>query len=555
MDETRSARVSTPRRSSGRTLRKMLACGLMLAAPSTAWSQQPGLQQPGGLQPGEFPNAVEAVPPQAWNKEDSLIQSVVEPELIFQLEPTRSKLVRTRMPVSRIAITDPMVVEVIQYGPNEFEFIGRKSGETTLTLWFGQPLGQQSVLRYLVKVGPDETEQLQAEIEYGDLQTRINEMFPNSQVQLIPVIDKLIVRGQARDAEEAAQIMAIIRGSVVNQAGAFQGSGLGTIAAGQVARIPGADDLPAATVISLLNVPGEQQVMLKVRIAELTRTAARELGTSFNVLGDNFAIASTLGGAPNISAILDSGDVELFVRAFSSNGHGKILAEPTLVTLSGHTATFIAGGEFAVPTAVGVDGIAAASTTFRGFGTQLAFTPTVLDKDRVRLHVVPSFSSLNEGNTVDGIPGLNTRAVATTVDLREGQWLAIAGLIQDEQGGSRVRIPGIGDIPIVGAAFGLSKTNRAETELVVMVSPELVHPLEAEQVPLLLPGMEVTDPTDKRFFLGLETEGNPNCFHRSTIWPQPYRRDLKHGRLPPRAMPVYTRSQAHYMCGPKGFSE
>lgn len=552
MDETSSARVPAYGRKPGRAFRKLFAWGLLLASPATAWSQQPAIRQPGGVE-AEAPKAIE-VAPHAWKKEDSLIQSVVEPELIFQLEPTRSKLVRTRMPVSRIAITDPMIVEVIQYGPNEFEFIGRQSGETTLTLWFGQPLGQQSVLRYLVKVGPDESKQIEAEIEYGDLQTRINEMFPNSQIQLIPIIDKLIVRGQARDAEEAAQIMAIIRGSSVNQQGIIQ-NGINTIATGQVARIPGADDLPTATVISLLNVPGEQQVMLKVRIAELTRTAARELGTSFNVLGDNFAIASTLGGAPNISAILDAGDVELFVRAFSSNGHGKILAEPTLVTLSGHTATFIAGGEFAVPTAVGVDGISAASTTFRGFGTQLAFTPTVLDKDRVRLNVVPSFSSLNQQNAVDGIPGLNTRAVATTVDLREGQWLAIAGLIQDEQGGSRVRIPGIGDIPVIGAAFGLSKTHRDETELVVLVSPELVHPLEAEQVPLLLPGMEVTDPTDTRFFLGMETEGNPNCFHRSTIWPQPYRRDLKNGRLPPRAMPLYTRSQGHYLCGPKGFSE
>ena len=546
MDALHSAQLSTSWRTTGKTLRKMITCGLLLAAPQVAWGQQ---ATPAPTQPQ--PPA--AAPAQAWNKEDSLIQSVVEPELVFNLEPTRSKLVRTRMPVSRVAITDPMVVEVIQYGPNEFEFIGRKSGETTLTLWFGQPLGPQSVLRYLVKVAPDESEQIQAELEYGDLQSRINEMFPNSQVQLIPVIDKLIVRGQARDAEEAAQIMAIIRGSVVNQQGAFQG-GYGTVAAGQVARIPGADDLPAATVISLLKVPGEQQVMLKVRIAELTRTAARELGTSFNVLGDNFAIASGFAGAPNISAILDAGDVELFVRAFSSNGHGKILAEPTLVTLSGHTATFIAGGEFAVPTAVGVDGVSATSTTFRGFGTQLAFTPTVLDKDRVRLHVVPSFSSINESNSVEGIPGLNTRAVATTVDLREGQWLAIAGLIQDEQGGSRIRIPGLGDIPIVGAAFGMSKITRAETELVVLVSPELIHPLEAEQVPLLLPGMEVTDPTDKRFFLGLEVEGNPNCHHRSTLWPQPYRRDLKHGRLPARPMPVYQRSQAHYLSGPRGFS-
>jgi pilus assembly protein CpaC len=302
--------------------------------------------------------------------------------------------------------------------------------------------------------------------------------------------------------------------------------------------------------------------MLKVRIAELTRTALRELGVDFSVLGDEFAIASAFGNVANITAILDGGDVNLFIRAFSSNGYGKILAEPTLVTLSGHTARFIAGGEFAVPTAVGVDGISAASTTFRGFGTQLAFTPTVLDKDRIRLHVVPSFSSLNDDIAVEGIPGLNTRAVATTVDLREGQWLAIAGLIQDEQGGARARIPGLGDIPIVGAVFGDQDVRRDETELVVLVSPELVHPMEGEQVPLILPGMAVTEPTGAAFFLHQRIEGRPGCDHRSTVWPV-YREQLHDAKKAAvRDARAYAKSQVgfqkchdYYLNGPVGFSK
>jgi pilus assembly protein CpaC len=266
--------------------------------------------------------------------------------------------------------------------------------------------------------------------------------------------------------------------------------------------------------------------MLKVRIAELSRTALREFGVDFEATEGRFAIEHAIGGGANLSAILDAGDYRLFIKAFASNGNGKILAEPTLIALSGHTATFIAGGEFAVPTAVGVDGIGAASTTFRGFGTQLAFTPTVLDKDRIRMHVRPSFSSLNADNTVDGIPGLNTRAVSTTVDLREGQWLAIAGLIQDEQTGSRGRLPYFGEVPIVGAILGNQKVTRNETELVVLVSPELVHPLEHEQVPLLLPGMQVTDPTNHSFFWGLQIEGTPGVDHRSTVWPK-YQHQLR----------------------------
>ena len=120
---------------------------------------------------------------------------------------------------------------------------------------------------------------------------------------------------------------------------------------------------------------------------------------------------------------------------------------------------------------------------------------------------------------MDGIPGLNSRAVATTVDLREGQWLAIAGLIQDQQGGSKGRIPFLGDIPFFGAPFMNESVRREETELVVLVSPELVHPMECKQVPLILPGMDVTEPNDKAFFCLQQIEGHPDVQHRSTVWP------------------------------------
>jgi pilus assembly protein CpaC len=462
-------------------------------------------------------------PPEVRRREAELVGNVVDPELIFHLTPTRSKVVRTKLPVTRVAITDARVLEVNQFSPTEFEFIGRESGETTLTLWFTLPDGSPSLIRYLVRVAPDHAEQEQAEVEYMRLQDRLNELFPNSYVQLIPVADKVIVRGQARDAEEAAQILSILRGAAGYGEGGFGWPGLNPAVSGPAARIPGAERLQNMTVINLMTVPGEHQVMLKVRIAELSRSALRELGVSFDVLARNFSVGSLISQGANISAILDDGDYELFVKAFASNGNGKILAEPTLVTLSGHTATFIAGGEFAVPTAVGVDGIAAATTTFRGFGTQLAFTPTVLDKDRVRLHVTPSFSSLNAQNTVDGIPGLDTRAVNTTVDLREGQWLAIAGLIQDEQHARRSRVPVLGEIPLVGALFSDNQVRRGETELVVLVSPELVHPLEDDHCPFILPGMEVTDPTDFDFYVHMAIEGDPNVHHRSTVWPQ-YRR-------------------------------
>ncbi|MGY8766845.1 MAG: type II and III secretion system protein family protein [Pirellulales bacterium] len=463
--------------------------------------------------------------------------------------------------MTRVAITDPTTVEINEYGPNELEVIGMKSGETTMTLWFANPDGSSTILRYLVQVAANEEAHQRAEVEYGKLQSRINEMFPNSQIQLVPIADKLIIRGQARDAQEASQIIAVIGGQSITQSGNINGGQLVNI--GSVAQLPGAEDLATKQIINLLNVPGEHQVMLKVRIAELQRQAARSLDVDFEVDQGNWGVSHLLsGGSGNLSAILDSGDIELFIKATSSNGSAKILAEPTLVTISGQSATFIAGGEFAVPTAVGVGGIGAVSTTFRGFGTQLNFTPTVLDKDLIRLQVAPSFSTINEENSVEGIPGLDIRGVTTTVDLREGQWLAIAGLIQDEQEGGRTRLPFFGDLPIIGAAFGVESTKRIETELVVLVSPELVHPLEADQVPLYLPGMSVTDPTNKEFYLHQQFEGVPGYDYRSTVWPinqhhlkHENREILRAQHQQKKSQRHYHKSESYYISGPQGFSK
>jgi pilus assembly protein CpaC len=497
-------------------------------------------------------------------KINDLISDVIEAEAPLSVDPRQSKLIRTKRPVSRFSVTHPDVLEVVQFGPTEFELIGGREGETSLTLWFDGDGGQ--VLRYYVRVEQNTRLEDQQEIEYGDLAKKINELFPNSMIQLIPVADKLIVRGQARDSEEASEILAIIRGQATDQSGAQLGpysgfGGFGNVVAGGVAARPrpGATDLPASSVISLLDVPGERQVMLKVRIAEISRTAARSLGTDLFVNAGDFALVSPFGlpgGA--FSAILSTDEVLLTMDALSSNGYSKMLAEPNLVTLSGQPAYFIAGGEFAVPTVVGVEGAAAATTAFRGFGTQVAFTPTIIDKDRFRLKVAPSFSTINSDNTVNGIPGLNSRSVVTTVDLREGQWLAIAGLIQDQQAGTKVRTPLLGDIPIVDTLFSKKEMKREETELIVLVSPELVKPLEVEQTPLVLPGMDVTEPNDWAFFLFGFIEGNPDCHHRSTVIPN-FRRDIWYARHQAvrevKMEKRFQKSEAHYVHGPHGFSE
>ncbi len=451
-------------------------------------------------------------------RERELISEVLDSNLKLELEQNHSKLLRTRSPVSRTSITDSTVIEVTQFDPFNLEIIALKEGVTDLTLWFGEDSNAKSILRYRVQVSKATDARRRRQNEFKELEEMLNEFFPNSSVELVMVADTLVVRGQARDSEDAANILSLIRRQIGTSYGA--NGGVSSNSAQDANNGNGFNNNRGyGNIVDLLRVPGEQQVLLKVRVAELTRTALRELGVDFSVTKEGGSFSSSFGNAGNLVSLLDGNDVSLIMKAMSSNGYSKVLAEPNLVTLSGRTASFIAGGQFAVPTAVGIGGVQAASTSFQGFGTQLQFTPTVLDKDRVRLQVAPTFSSLNSGNTVNGIPGLNTRSVFTTVDMREGQWLAIAGLIQDQQEGSRSRLPFLGSVPLASAIFGNNRIQRDETELLILVSPQLIHPMEDRSAPAILPGMEVTEPNNKEFFINNRIEGNPEHDFRSTVWP------------------------------------
>jgi pilus assembly protein CpaC len=459
--------------------------------------------------------------PEADAKVRSLIAEVVEPEAKMDLNIHRSKILRTKLPVTRVSITEPKIIEVVQFSPTEFELIGLKPGDSSVTFWFG---ANQS-LRYFINVMSDtEVSEQRSTIEYRKLQNKINELFPNSMVQLIPLADKLIVRGQAKDSAEAAQILSVLSGSGgANSTGVGLGRGRNLVDVGKAVNpAPGDSDIPAHSIINLMEVPGEQQVLLKVRIAQLDRTAARRMATQLRINSGILALNTDSGGLSAVfSSVLNPEDLRLALTAVSSTGYTKILAEPNLVTLNGQSASFQAGGEFPVPTAVGIGGVSGINTQFQRFGTQLTFTPTIIDKDRIRLVVAPSFSAVNRDLTVQGIPGLSNRSAETQVDLRVGQWLAIAGLLEDSQRGTKIRIPFVGDIPIVGQAFGQSSVERTETELIILVSPELVHPMDARETPMVLPGMEIAEPGDTSMFLGgaiVAREGGPHrCSSRCAV--------------------------------------
>jgi pilus assembly protein CpaC len=458
-----------------------------------------------------------------------------------RLRVRRSILLRTKVDIYRTAIVDDAVCDIVQFTPREVSIIGRSVGTTHVTFWFDDPA--MTPLTYLVEVSADPQQIKQDENKYELLQNVINEMFPDSKVHLVLIADKLLVKGQAKDSEEAAQIMTIIR----TQSGVGLGSTMGGLGGGmglaQGAATPvlsmqatGGNPGPAYQVINMLRVPGVQQVALKVKIAELNRSAARGFGLDVNGVinfsdstkGTQLFLASLLNGSNSTNTTGNGGtsfvtsfsgqEISVGLRYLQERGVIRLLSEPTLVTLSGRPATFVAGGEFAVPTIVGNVGLNAVTTDFRAFGAIISFLPTIVDKDRVRLQVAPEFSQINNSLRVNNTPGLNVRAATTTVELREGQTLAIAGLLEDTYKATTV-----GDLPGLAHVFGRRDAARAETELIILVTPELVHPMEPEEVPPL-PGFDVTEPNGSQFFLHGQIEGNPTMDHRSTVWPRLRRR-------------------------------
>jgi len=441
----------------------------------------------------------------------------------LDVQVRRSILLRTKSDIYRTAVVDPQICDVVQFTPREVSIIGKGQGATNVTFWFND--GRHRPVNYVVQVKPDLEERRRLEGQYKLLQDILREQFPDSKVYLIPVADKLIVKGQARDIEEAAQIMAVIRGQTSsmgsrnqNTSGLSQGSAAQVLAQSETGRQP----WPRIQVINLLRVPGIHQVALRVKIAELNRTAARGFGVDVRGVidigsnGSSILLSSILnaatGNQPALIANFSGDDIQIGVRYLQQHGVIRVLSEPTLVTMSGQPATFVAGGEFAVPTVVGSAGVNAVTTDFRAFGAIVSFMPTVLDKDRIRLQVAPEFSQINAGNSVNGIPGLNVRAVTTTVEMREGQTLAIAGLLDDS-----MKATNVGDLPFLANIFGRRDVTRSETELIILVTPELVQPMEPEEVPPL-PGYDVTEPNNRQFFVKGDLEGTPTREYRSTIW-------------------------------------
>lgn len=433
----------------------------------------------------------------------------------------RSQLMVARAPIARIAIADPTVVDVVQYSPNEIGIIGMNFGTTTLTLWFDN---SRDPLIYLVEVIPDPTFEDRLRNDFGKLEKQLRILFPNSKVFLVPLQQRLIVKGQARDAEEAARILQIVRSAYFTEfaiyggfggRGGYGGAGGGYGAGGFGNNNNNGDDDDDEDdfIVNLLEVPGNHQIMIHVTVAELSRGQLRTLGVDMSAILNNgrHFISSSLGGAGGaLTGIFENGEVNLLINWLAGNRTAKILASPTLTVLSGHQASFLSGGEFPVPTIVGVGGAQGTSTSFRGFGTSLLVRPEVIDKDYIKMDITPEYSQISATGASGGVPGLDSRRVTTTVKLREGQTIVLAGLFGMTMTTEVNRIPFLGELPVIGPAlFNSKNADQGENELLITVTPELVHPMEPDEVPPY-PGFYVTAPNDIELYAYAKTEGYPD---------------------------------------------
>jgi pilus assembly protein CpaC len=321
-------------------------------------------------------------------------------------------------------------------------------------------------------------------------------------------------------------------------------------------------------VINLLHIAGEQQVMLKVVVAEVNRSAARSIGLNFLVFNDQGQLTfgqvtgglinTAQGGATasltgvNLPIRLDQGRIPAALNALRSLDLARTLAEPDLVTLNGRPANFQAGGSFPVPVLSGTGLSVATGVQFVQFGVQLRFTPVITDRDRVRLNVQASVSTLDPaiGTTINvgtggagtQVPGLDTRNFNTTVEMREGQTLAVAGLIRNDLLSNSRRVPLLGDIPIFSRFWSVNSNENRDQELVMLVTPVLVHPLDVKQKPPL-PGGDIFEPGDLEFYLLGRMESRRPYDYRS-----PIRNDFAR-------MIRYRHCEDIFINGPHGYSD
>jgi pilus assembly protein CpaC len=403
------------------------------------------------------------------------------------LETGQNRLLVLSEPIGRVSVADPRVADLKVITPVQLLLTSRGVGTTDLTLWnkHDEPL----VLA------------LQVTRNLDRLKSQLSELFPNEKIGVSAAGDLVVLTGEVSDVrvpERAAEVA----------------------------------QLHAEKVANLIHVVGNQQVQLEVKFAEVSRAGLRELGINFfhqdaggrfltgvsnaGLAPDAFAAVPGTGSAslPPVQGQAVGGAFSVFfsglpsfpfsaiLNVLESSGRAKMLAEPTLVALSGQEAKFLVGGEVPIPTSTG---LGAVSVLWKKFGIILNFTPTVIADGALHLKLSTEVSDVDPARSVTiggfSIPGLTSRQSETTVRLADGQSFAIAGLLSDKVQSTINKIPFLGDLPILGALFRSVNYQRNETELLVVVTAHLAKPVAPHDAPHLPTENELNDPNDIQLFL------------------------------------------------------
>ncbi|MBS7660796.1 type II and III secretion system protein family protein [Pseudomonas lalucatii] len=437
----------------------------------------------------------------------------------------KSRILTTRAPVKKVSVGNPEIADILITSPSEVYLLGRSLGSTNVLLWDGRNRLIDSL-------------DLEVVHDLGGLKGKLHQLMPNERIEVFSAQGALVLRGQVSSAAAADTAVKLAKTYTAQTASVVQGEGEAAAAA----------PTQSLEVINLLTVGGSQQVMLEVKVAEMQRSLVKSLNVRFNALdfgsssrwsGGGFNGGVGPGGIPiglvpdplndgfiipDPTSLIGSGkgifaqflsDEFLFnvvLEASKDNGSAKVLAEPTLTTLTGQQAEFISGGEFPIPVS-DEDGI---TIEFKEFGVGVKFLPVVLDSGRINLNLNVSVSELVAANSLvvqtgDAVetsllvPALTKRSAQSTVELGNGQTIAIAGLISENTRDFVSRFPGLGDIPVLGHLFRSQEFVNGETELVILVTPHLAKPIDARSV--RLPTEKFVEPSDLDFYLLGKTKG------------------------------------------------
>ena len=394
----------------------------------------------------------------------------------------KGDIVDVKGDISDVMIADPNLINAVAVQSNRLYVVGTQIGDTNVILL---DKAGEIIKKFDVHV----------RVDVVTIQDTLKELFPKEKVRVDTVNNQIILRGRVSNPGVASQIREIsarfVRRST-NENDNNQNSETGLF----------------GLVINMMTVKGEQQVMLRVKVLELARTALKEFGletqlndingvATFSPGGDlaNLSVATQTGltQAPFASGniFLDTGiagasPFNFLVNLLETQGLVKTLAEPTLTAISGQEAGFLAGGQFPLPSIPDNDIQASTNIVLQPFGVALDFVPTVVSEDRISLHLRTEVSSLAPENSISigdpaiSIPGLSIRRADTTVEIGSGSTMMIAGLIQSDYIKGLAGLPGIINTPVLGELVKSRSFQRNETELVIMVTPYIVKPFSAE---------------------------------------------------------------------------